>query len=144
MRVILSVHLIFSCSNVMFALIKIMKAYKQFITTVGKLLGGDDQMEKRAEEIVAFEKKLAKVRLLATQFSLHDYSKFMNILDRSSILSDQKSLPLSILSHLCLSVCVFIQCVLQISVPDADKTDTWFNRMTIGKLKKEAPGVRKR
>ena len=128
----------------MFALIKIMKAYKQFITTVGKLLGGDDQMEKRAEEIVAFEKKLAKVRLLATQFSLHDYSKFMNILDRSSILSDQKSLPLSILSHLCLSVCVFIQCVLQISVPDADKTDTWFNRMTIGKLKKEAPGVRKR
>ena len=45
----------------MFALIKIMKAYKQFITTVGKLLGGDDQMEKRAEEIVAFEKKLAKV-----------------------------------------------------------------------------------
>ena len=88
----------------MFALIKIMKAYKQFITTVGKLLGGDDQMEKRAEEIVAFEKKLAKVRLLATQFSLHDYSKFMNILDRSSILSDQKSLPLSTLSHLCLSV----------------------------------------
>lgn len=107
MRVILSVHLIFSCSNVMFALIKIMKAYKQFITTVGKLLGGDDQMEKRAEEIVAFEKKLAKVRLLATQFSLHDYSKFMNILDRSSILSDQKSLPLSILSHLCLSVSSF-------------------------------------
>ena len=107
MRVILSVHLIFSCSNVMFALIKIMKAYKQFITTIGKLLGGDDQMEKRAEEIVAFEKKLAKVRLLATQFSLHDYSKFMNILDRSSILSDQKSLPLSILSHLCLSVSSF-------------------------------------
>lgn len=107
MRVILSVHLIFSCSNVMFALIKIMKAYKQFITTVGKLLGGDDQMEKRAEEIVAFEKKLAKVRLLATQFSLHDYSKFMNILDRSSILSDQKSLSLSILSHLCLSVSSF-------------------------------------
>lgn len=107
MRVILSVHLIFSCSNVMFALIKIMKAYKQFITTVGKLLGGDDQMEKRAEEIVAFEKKLAKVRLLATQFSLHDYSKFMNILDRSSILSDQKSLPLSILSHLCLPVSSF-------------------------------------
>lgn len=107
MRVILSVHLIFSCSNVMFALIKIMKAYKQFITTVGKLLGGDDQMEKRAEEIVAFEKKLAKVRLLATQFSLHDYSKFMNILDRSRILSDQKSLPLSILSHLCLSVSSF-------------------------------------
>lgn len=107
MRVILSVHLIFSCSNVMFALIKIMKAYKQFITTVGKLLGGDDQMEKRAEEIVAFEKKLAKVRLLATQFSLHDYSKFMNILDRSSILSDQKSLPLSILSHLSLSVSSF-------------------------------------
>lgn len=107
MRVILSVHLIFSCSNLMFALIKIMKAYKQFITTVGKLLGGDDQMEKRAEEIVAFEKKLAKVRLLATQFSLHDYSKFMNILDRSSILSDQKSLPLSILSHLCLSVSSF-------------------------------------
>lgn len=107
MRVILSVHLIFSCSNVMFALIKIMKAYKQFITTVGKLLGGDDQMEKRAEEIVAFEKKLAKVRLLATQFSLHDYSKFMNILDRSSILSDEKSLPLSILSHLCLSVSSF-------------------------------------
>lgn len=107
MRVILSVHLIFSCSNVMFALIKIMKAYKQFITTVGKLLGGDDQMEKRAEEIVAFEKKLAKVRLLATQFSLHDYSKFMNILDSSSILSDQKSLPLSILSHLCLSVSSF-------------------------------------
>ena len=99
--------MIFSCSNVMFALIKIMKAYKQFITTVGKLLGGDDQMEKRAEEIVAFEKKLAKVRLLATQFSLHDYSKFMNILDRSSILSDQKSLPLSILSHLCLSVSSF-------------------------------------
>ena len=91
----------------MFALIKIMKAYKQFITTVGKLLGGDDQMEKRAEEIVAFEKKLAKVRLLATQFSLHDYSKFMNILDRSSILSDQKSLSLSILSHLCLSVSSF-------------------------------------
>ena len=91
----------------MFALIKIMKAYKQFITTVGKLLGGDDQMEKRAEEIVAFEKKLAKVRLLATQFSLHDYSKFMNILDRSSILSDQKSLPLSILSHLFLSVSSF-------------------------------------
>lgn len=107
MRVILSVRLIFSCSNVMFALIKIMKAYKQFITTVGKLLGGDDQMEKRAEEIVAFEKKLAKVRLLATQFSLHDYSKFMDILDRSSILSDQKSLPLSILSHLCLSVSSF-------------------------------------
>ena len=107
MRVILSVHLIFSCSNVMFALIKIMKAYKQFITTVGKLLGGDDQMEKRAEEIVAFEKKLAKVWLLATQFSLHGYSKFMNILDRSSILSDQKSLPLSILSHLCLSVSSF-------------------------------------
>lgn len=105
--VILSVHLIFSCSNVMFDLIKIMKAYKQFITTVGKLLGGDDQMEKRAEEIVAFEKKLAKVRLIATQFSLHDYSKFMNILDRSSILSDQKSLPLSILSHLCLSVSSF-------------------------------------
>ena len=99
--------MIFSCSNVMFALIKIMKAYKQFITTVGKLLGGDDQMEKRAEEIVAFEKKLAKVRLLATQFSLHDYSKFMNILDRSSILSDQKSLPLSILLHLCLSVSSF-------------------------------------
>lgn len=91
----------------MFALIKIMKAYKQFITTVGKLLGGDDQMEKRAEEIVAFEKKLAKVRLLATQFSLHDYSKFMNILDRSSILSDQKLLPFSILSHLCLSVSSF-------------------------------------
>lgn len=133
--------MIFSCSNVMFALIKIMKAYKQFITTVGKLLGGDDQMEKRAEEIVAFEKKLAKVRLITTQFSLHDYSKFMNILDRSSTLSDQKSLPLSILSHLCLT---FIQCVLQISVPDADKTDTWFNRMTIGKLNKEAPGVRKR
>ena len=91
----------------MFAPIKIMKAYKQFITTVGKLLGGDDQMEIRAEEIVAFEKKLAKVRLLATQFSLHDYSKFMNILDRSSILSDQKSLPLSILSHFCLSVSSF-------------------------------------
>ena len=31
----------------------------------------------------------------------------------------------------------------QISVPDADKTDTWFNRMTISKLVKEAPGVRK-
>lgn len=38
-----------------------MKAYKQFITAVGKLLGGDDDMEKRADEIVAFEKKLAKV-----------------------------------------------------------------------------------
>lgn len=41
--------------------IKIMKAYKQFITTVGKLLGGDKEMEKRAEEIIALEKKLAKV-----------------------------------------------------------------------------------
>jgi len=40
---------------------KIMTAYKQFITAVGKLLGGDDEMKKRAEEIVAFEKKLAKV-----------------------------------------------------------------------------------
>lgn len=44
-----------------FFTIKIMKAYKQFITAVGKLLGGDDDMEKRADEIVAFEKKLAKV-----------------------------------------------------------------------------------
>lgn len=42
---------------------KIMKAYKQFITAVGKLLGGDDEMEKRAEEIIEFEKKLAKVCL---------------------------------------------------------------------------------
>ena len=33
--------------------------------------------------------------------------------------------------------------VFQISVPDADKTDSWFNRMTIGKLMKDAPGVRK-
>ena len=41
--------------------IKIMKAYKQFITTVGKLLGGDKEMEKRAEEIIALETKLAKV-----------------------------------------------------------------------------------
>ena len=40
---------------------KIMAAYKQFITAVGKLLGGDDEMKKRAEEIVEFEKKLAKV-----------------------------------------------------------------------------------
>lgn len=40
-----------------------MKAYKQFITAVGKLLGGDDEMEKRAEEIIEFEKKLAKVCL---------------------------------------------------------------------------------
>ena len=32
--------------------------------------------------------------------------------------------------------------VFQISVPDADKTDSWFNRMTIGKLMKDAPGVR--
>lgn len=66
---------------------KIMTAYKQFITAVGKLLGGDDEMKKRAEEIVAFETKLAKI-----------------------------------------------------SVPDADKTDSWFNRMTIGKLMKDAPG----
>ena len=43
---------------------KIMTAYKQFITAVGKLLGGDDEMKKRAEEIVAFEKKLAKVTTL--------------------------------------------------------------------------------
>lgn len=43
---------------------KIMTAYKQFITAVGKLLGGDDEMKKRAEEIVAFETKLAKVRTL--------------------------------------------------------------------------------
>ena len=41
-----------------------MTAYKQFITAVGKLLGGDDEMKKRAEEIVAFETKLAKVRTL--------------------------------------------------------------------------------
>ena len=34
-------------------------------------------------------------------------------------------------------------CLFQISVPDADKTDSWFNRMTIGKLMKDAPGVRK-
>lgn len=66
---------------------KIIKAYKQFITAIGKLLGGDDEMEKRAEEIVDFETKLAKV-----------------------------------------------------SVPDADKTDSWFNRMTIDKLLKDAPG----
>ena len=39
-----------------------MTAYKQFITAVGKLLGGDDEMKKRAEEIVAFETKLAKVK----------------------------------------------------------------------------------
>lgn len=42
--------------------LKIMTAYKKFITAVGKLLGGDDKMAKRAEEIVAFETKLAKVR----------------------------------------------------------------------------------
>lgn len=41
-----------------------MEAYKKFIIAVGKLLGGDDEMAKRAEEIVAFEKKLAKVRTL--------------------------------------------------------------------------------
>ena len=41
--------------------IKIMKAYKQFIIEVGKLLGLDADMEKRAEEIIEFEKKLAKV-----------------------------------------------------------------------------------
>ena len=41
-----------------------MTAYKQFITAVGKLLGGDDEMMKRAEEIVAFETKLAKVTTL--------------------------------------------------------------------------------
>lgn len=44
-----------------FFVFKIMTAYKQFITAVGKLLGGDDEMKKRAEEIVAFETKLAKV-----------------------------------------------------------------------------------
>ena len=38
-----------------------MKAYKQFIIEVGKLLGLDADMEKRAEEIIEFEKKLAKV-----------------------------------------------------------------------------------
>lgn len=65
---------------------KIMKAYKQFIIEVGKLLGLDADMEKRAEEIIEFEKKLAKV-----------------------------------------------------SIPDADKTESWFNRMTIGKLQKDAP-----
>ena len=43
---------------------KIMTAYKQFITAVGKLLGGDDEMKTRAEEIVAFETKLAKVTTL--------------------------------------------------------------------------------
>ena len=42
---------------------KIIKAYKQFITAVGKLLGGDEKMEKRAEEIVAFETKLANVSI---------------------------------------------------------------------------------
>ncbi|XP_074621109.1 endothelin-converting enzyme homolog [Acropora palmata] len=66
---------------------KIMKAYKQFIIDVGKLLGGDSDMAKRAEDIIEFERKLAKV-----------------------------------------------------SVPDADKTESWFNRMTIDKLQKEAPG----
>ena len=50
-------------SDSFFAL-KIMKAYKKFIIAVGKLLGGDDEMTKLAEEIVAFEKKLAKVRML--------------------------------------------------------------------------------
>ena len=38
-----------------------MKAYKQFIIDVGKLLGGDADMPKRAEEIIEFERKLAKV-----------------------------------------------------------------------------------
>lgn len=38
-----------------------MKAYKQFIIDVGKLLGGDADMAKRAEEIIEFERKLAKV-----------------------------------------------------------------------------------
>ena len=49
------------CHDFVFFAFKIMTAYKQFITAVGKLLGGDDEMKKRAEEIVAFEKKLAKV-----------------------------------------------------------------------------------
>lgn len=38
-----------------------MKAYKQFIIDVGKLLGGDADMAKRADEIIEFERKLAKV-----------------------------------------------------------------------------------
>ena len=29
----------------------------------------------------------------------------------------------------------------QISIPDADKTDTWFNRLTIHKLEGKVPGV---
>ena len=44
--------------------LQIIKAYKQFIVDVGKLLGGDDDIEKEAEELVAFERELANVRLL--------------------------------------------------------------------------------
>jgi len=50
-------------NNLSIFVIKIIKAYKQFITAVGKLLGGDDKMEKYAEEIIDFEMKLAKVCL---------------------------------------------------------------------------------
>lgn len=50
-----------------------MTAYKQFITAVGKLLGGDDEMKKRAEEIVAFETKLAKVRTLNYVMTAHSH-----------------------------------------------------------------------
>jgi len=52
------------CHEYVIFAFKIMTAYKQFITAVGKLLGGDDEMKTRAEEIVAFETKLAKVTTL--------------------------------------------------------------------------------
>ena len=63
-----------------------MKAYKQFIIDVGKLLGGDADMAKRAEEIIEFERKLAKVCSIFKY-----YRQIKQSLDKSTLQST--SLP---------------------------------------------------
>lgn len=59
-----------------------MKAYKQFIIDVGKLLGGDADMVKRAEEIIEFERKLAKV---CSNFKY--YRQIKQLIDKSTLQS---------------------------------------------------------
>ena len=56
-----------------------MKAYKQFIIDVGKLLGGDSDMAKRAEDIIEFERKLAKV---CSNFKY--YRQIKQLIDKST------------------------------------------------------------
>lgn len=72
-----------------------MKAYKQFIIDVGKLLGGDADMAKRAEEIIEFERKLAKV---CSNFKY--YRQIKQSIDKSTLQSTSQTINLLINSSI--------------------------------------------